>query len=88
MECFVEQTNEDVKAVDYRYIDWGNEPYIEGLYSYPGEGVDKDARLILGQPIENKIFFCGEAFHVTCPSCLHSAMETGIQVAQTLKGYL
>lgn len=40
--------------VNYNWMDWGHEPYIEGGYSYPtvGEG---DARRVLGAPINNRV---------------------------------
>jgi len=40
--------------------DWGKEPYIKGAYSYPKIGSSLSGE-ILGLPLEDRIFFAGEA---------------------------
>jgi len=49
--------------IKYHFEDWGSHPYIEGLYSYPKPGADINYREIIGKPILNRIYFCGEAYH-------------------------
>jgi lysine-specific histone demethylase 1B len=65
-------------------MDWGNQKYIEGLYSFPSPGIKDNYRKIIGEPIKNKIFFCGEAYHEIFRATINGAMETGIQTAQRI----
>ena len=52
-----------MKIIKYHIENWGDNPFIEGLYSYPLVGAPKDYRNILFEPIDNKIYFAGEAYH-------------------------
>ncbi len=57
--------------------DWGKDPYIRGAFSYPiiGEG---DARVALGEAVNDKLFFAGEATHSDGQfGTVHGALETG-----------
>ena len=65
-------------------IDWGNTPYIEGLYSYPKTGQLANYRDLMREPIDNKIYFAGEAFHSIYYQTLHGAVESGEDVAKLL----
>lgn len=61
--------------------DWGNEPFIEGAYSYPTPDMG-DAIEVLAQPVGNRLFFAGEASHTGGhTSTVHGAMETGLRAA-------
>jgi monoamine oxidase len=63
------------------YVDWGQEPYILGAYSYPSFGAD-EARKTLAESVDNKLFFAGEATNYSGhPSTVHGAIETGYRVA-------
>jgi monoamine oxidase len=44
--------------------DWTKEPYIRGGISYVKPGGSYEARVSLGEPIQNKLFFAGEATDV------------------------
>jgi len=50
------------------------------LYSYPKVGVNKNYRAILVEPIQNKIYFAGEAYHPVYYQSIHGAFETGVIV--------
>ncbi|MBP7533290.1 MAG: FAD-dependent oxidoreductase [Chitinophagales bacterium] len=73
-------------------IDWWTEPFIRGAYSYPIEGSYPNSgpptginkRQILAQPINNKVFFAGEATNNNHPSTVHGALETGARVAEEI----
>ncbi|GFZ10402.1 LSD1-like 3 [Actinidia rufa] len=41
--------------------DWGNDPYSYGAYSYVAVGASGEDYDILGRPVENCLFFAGEA---------------------------
>ena len=47
------------KLKAFKIINWINEPYILGGYSYPTLQTAK-ARLLLRQPVENAFYFAGE----------------------------
>ncbi len=44
-------------------------------------------REIIGRPIKNKIYFCGEAYHHYQPSTIHGAYESAISTAKDLINY-
>jgi monoamine oxidase len=55
---------------------WRNDPYALGSYSYAEVG-HADARTALAAPVEERIFFAGEACSVTDYSTAHGALATG-----------
>lgn len=56
--------------------DWSKVPYIEGAYSYQKVG-GKGARTKIIKPIDNKLFFGGEAFNTSGHfATVHGAMES------------
>ena len=66
--------------------DWSKEPYIEGAYSYPLVGGGIVFRKELAEPIDNKIFFAGEATNFNGHSgTVHGAIETGLRTVQQLE---
>jgi monoamine oxidase len=74
-------------VLKYHYEDWGSCAFIEGLYSYPLPGIMPNYREIIGRPIKNKIYFCGEAYHHYQPSTIHGAYESAISTAKDLINY-
>ena len=48
------------KYLDGIVFNWTTHPYIEGAYSYSTVG-QGDVRKIIAEPIQNKVFFAGEA---------------------------
>jgi len=57
--------------------DWSKEPFIAGAYSYPKINMG-DARKVLAKPINNMLFFAGEASHYNGHAqTVHGATETG-----------
>lgn len=61
--------------------DWTRTPTIGGAYSHalPGQA---DARLQLARPYDNRLFFAGEATHVTDFSTAHGAYLSGLRAAE------
>ncbi len=59
---------------------WGNTPWIWGAYSAmtPGGG---DARADLARPVEDRLFFAGEATHPTFCTAAHGAWLSGERAA-------
>jgi monoamine oxidase len=70
--------------VDHVIQNWGNEPFIQGAYSYakPGAG---DARKIIAKPLNDKVFFAGEATHILGHAAtVHGAMETALRAVNEI----
>ena len=63
-------------------MDWTDEPYIGGAYSFPSPGSDA-AREVLAAPIGGRVFFAGEATHTEGHfATVHGAIETGLRAAR------
>ncbi|AQG79651.1 flavin monoamine oxidase family protein [Spirosoma montaniterrae] len=64
-------------------MDWTKEPFIRGAYSFPVVGGGLVMRQALANPVQNKLFFAGEATHTAGHSgTAHGAMETGQRAAR------
>ena len=66
------------------FHDWRADPFIRGAYSYaPANALP--ARKVLSRPIEDTLFFAGEATETTGNSAMvHGAIMTGIKAARRL----
>lgn len=61
--------------------DWSSEPFIKGAYSYPKLNA-VGAREELAKPIDNQLYFAGEATNTNGHfATMHGAMETGYRAA-------
>jgi monoamine oxidase len=66
------------------YHDWTNDPFSRGAYSYPKVGGLAAAKA-LAEPIEDTIFFAGEATDFSGASgTVHAAVQSGISAARRL----
>jgi monoamine oxidase len=61
---------------------WGSDPFIRGAYSHARPG-QAGARALLRRPVEDRIFFAGEACSPHAFSTAHGAYETGVEAAGT-----
>lgn len=67
--------------LDYFIQDWGKTPYIRGAYSYSSIGIG-NSREVLAYPIDNKLFFAGEACNlIGHHQTVHGAFESGYEQA-------
>ena len=74
---------EDLLDASY-FHDWETDPYSRGAYSYGGVGAD-GAQEALGSPVENTLFFAGEATDVTGNNgTVHGAISSGKRAAQEI----
>lgn len=73
--------------VNYHLKDWLKEPFIRGAYSYPLVGSNELTRQHLAEPIDNKLFFAGEATNYNGHhQTVHGAVETAYrEVASILE---
>ncbi len=70
--------------VNYLVKDWGNEPYINGVYSYTKPN-GNHARKIARKSIDNKIYFAGEAMNTKLNyGNVHGALESAIDVIKEI----
>ncbi|WP_375270111.1 flavin monoamine oxidase family protein [Sphingomonas sp.] len=60
---------------------WRHEPWIEGSYSHARVG-HADQREVLARPVEQRIFFAGEACSPHDFSTAHGARDTGLAAAE------
>jgi len=74
-----------VKQVDAAHFhDWQNDPFSRGAYSYGAVGSD-GAQKALGKPIDNTLFFAGEATDATGHNgTVHGAMASGRRAAKEI----
>ncbi|HLL43986.1 MAG TPA: FAD-dependent oxidoreductase, partial [Segetibacter sp.] len=81
--------NIDINALTARLksgkvFNWANDAYTMGSYSYSTVH-SKSARKILSEPIENTLFFAGEALYEgTETGTVEAALTNGLQVASTI----
>lgn len=65
-------------------MDWNNEPFILGSYSFPAIG-EGNARQQLAAPVDKKIYFAGEACHTEGHfATMHGAVETALSAIRCL----
>ncbi len=70
-----------VAAIDKTHITaWGKDPWTKGSYSAAKVGKE-GARATLAEPIDNRLYFAGEAISTTSHSSLHGAYLTGKSAA-------
>ncbi|KAJ4964805.1 hypothetical protein NE237_016654 [Protea cynaroides] len=60
---------------------WGNDPFSRGAYSYVAVGSSGEDYDILGRPVENCLFFAGEATCKEHPDTVGGAMLSGLREA-------
>jgi hypothetical protein len=69
-------------AASYTH-NWRDDPFSRGAYAYaPVNGLD-DQR-ILAQPLDNKLFFAGEATSVGHVGTVHGAIQSGQRAAREI----
>jgi len=62
---------------------WGADPFALGSYSFALPGF-ADGRQILAEPVDQRLFFAGEACSLTDFSTAHGAFETGVAAAEKI----
>ncbi|GMI78551.1 LSD1-like 3 [Hibiscus trionum] len=64
--------------------DWGRDPFSYGAYSYVAIGASGEDYDMLGRPVENCLFFAGEATCKEHPDTVGGAMLSGLREAVRL----
>ena len=76
--------NASATILDFDYLDWSKVEYIGCAYSYPSVGSHK-LRKHLARPVEDKIFFAGEATHYNGHfATVHGALETAERAVEEI----
>jgi monoamine oxidase len=63
---------------------WGQDPFARGSYSYPGEFTRRDSRIRLLEPVDQRVFFAGEATSTLAPGTVHGAILSGRAAANAV----
>ncbi|MEM7112520.1 MAG: FAD-dependent oxidoreductase [Chloroflexota bacterium] len=66
----------------YVRTSWAADPFSQGAYSYPKVGGQAADRKVLGEGINGRLFFAGEATHPSYFGTVHGAYETGVRAAR------
>ena len=61
---------------------WLNDPFTKGAYSFPRVDNSEEDFENLAEPIDNKLFFCGEHTDLEYLATTHGALFTGIRAAK------
>ncbi|MBC7849323.1 MAG: FAD-dependent oxidoreductase [Chitinophagaceae bacterium] len=72
------------QLVHYKFVCWDNHPFVLGGYSYQTLRSDQ-AKKILAEPLEGKIFFAGEALSIgDSIGTVEAALHSGKTVAEKI----
>ena len=69
------------RVTPFAHHAWGTDPYALGSYSYAKPG-HADDRAALAMPVEDRIYFAGEACSRADYSTAHGAFRTGVDAAR------
>ena len=64
---------------------WSSDPYSYGSYSFVPVGAKTEYYDTLARPIDDRVFFAGEATHRTYPGTVHGAYLSGIREANRVE---
>lgn len=65
---------------------WHSDPFARGAYSNVGVGGSKELYEQLAEPIDDRIFFAGEATAANHPATVHGAYLSGVRAAEAVLG--
>ncbi len=65
-----------------RHVDWSADPDVRGGYTFPKIGGGIDQRRTLAEPLDDVLFFAGEAAHVAGEyATVHGAIDSGYRAS-------
>ena len=79
------RTDDLARLLEAEYIhDWQSDPFSRGAYSYGKVGAD-GAQEALASPVENTLFFAGEATDTGGHNgTVHGAVASGVRAAREI----
>lgn len=81
-EIFDGQASE--QYLKHEIQNWSAEPYIQGSYSWSYDGDRSQIMEEMARPVENKLFFAGEALSDVSQATVHGANETAYEAVSEL----
>lgn len=78
--------NEIPEPIDYKITRWHSDPFALGSYSYFALATELGDRAILAEPVEDKVFFAGEATIDRAFAQVPGAYMTGLREADRIIG--
>jgi monoamine oxidase len=76
--------NDIPEPEDWQITRWGSDPFSYGSYSFDQAGSDSETRETLAEPVDDRVFFAGEATSTDNPSTVHGAYLSGLEVAEAI----
>ncbi|MFK7904595.1 MAG: flavin monoamine oxidase family protein [Chitinophagales bacterium] len=74
----------DLQFVDYHITRWSKDPFFNGSYSYSANDDIIEDIILMTKPLQNKVFFAGEATSIEGQSYVHGALLSGVREAKRL----
>jgi monoamine oxidase len=82
MTCLRKMYGQNIpEPVGHLVTRWNQDPFSLGSYSYVPVGSKQSLRRYIGMPVENRVFFAGEATSQFFPSTVHGAFLSGVRAA-------
>lgn len=82
MDCLRKMYGENIpEPSGFQVTRWNSDPFSLGSYSYTPVGSKQSFRRQIGMPVENKVFFAGEATSQFFPATVHGAFLSGVRAA-------
>lgn len=72
--------------VNHIVQNWSEEPYIQGAYSYSYDGGQKRIVNAISEPVQDRLYFAGEALSGRHHSTVHGACASGYAAAAAMIG--
>ena len=69
---------------DARITRWNSDQWTHGSYSYVPAGFSFEQYAVLGEPVDDRVFFAGEATHSDYPATVHGAFLSGVRAARQI----
>lgn len=72
------------QPIDYQLTRWSQDSFTFGSYSYYATNSTPNHRQELAKPINQQVFFAGEATSLDYPATIHGAYLSGLRVSQEI----
>ncbi|MCE7979572.1 MAG: FAD-binding protein [Caldilinea sp. CFX5] len=72
------------EPLDHIFTRWLSDPWAMGSYSYPAVGNRVEDRVTYAEPVNERLYFAGEATHLTHYGTVHAALESGQKAAKQI----
>jgi monoamine oxidase len=82
IDCLRKMYGQNIpEPVGHLVTRWNQDPFSLGSYSYVPVGSKQSLRRQIGTPVENRVFFAGEATSQFFPATVHGAFLSGVRAA-------